>query len=273
VIAMKALSLISRGSRPPLWREARVGLEAAALMRDPILRGDGLRDGRGRPALLIPGFMAGDGSLALMSDWLRRGGYRPSRAGMVANVGCAGREHERLERRLERLVAEQGQRAVVIGQSRGGSMAKALAVRRPDLVCGLVTLGSPHVDPLAVHPLVRLQVEAVSRLGSFGAPGLFKRSCLDGGCCASFWDALAEPLAEGVGFVAVYSRSDGIVDWRACLDPGADEQVEIGASHCGMSVSPAGWRAVAKALDGFSRAEARGRAPKPQRVGKLRRVA
>src|SRR4051812_46545566 len=127
---MKALSLISRGSRPPLWREARVGLEAAALMRDPILRGDGLRDGRGRPALLIPGFMAGDGSLALMSDWLRRGGYRPSRAGMVANVGCAGREHERLERRLERLVAEQGQRAVVIGQSRGGSMAKALAVRR-----------------------------------------------------------------------------------------------------------------------------------------------
>jgi len=100
-----------------------VGLEAAALIRDPILRGEGLRDGRGRPALLIPGFMAGDGSLAPMGNWLR------------ANVGCAGDGHERLEQRLERLVAEQGQRAVVIGQSRGGSMAKVLAVRRPDLVC------------------------------------------------------------------------------------------------------------------------------------------
>jgi triacylglycerol lipase len=270
---MKAVPLISRSSRPPLWREARVGLEAAALMRDPILRGDGLVDGRGRPALLIPGFMAGDGSLALMSDWLRRAGYRPSRAGMLANVGCAGAAHHRLEERLERLVAEQGQRAVVIGQSRGGSMAKVLAVRRPDLVCGLVTLGSPHVDPLAVHPLVRLQVAAVSRLGSLGAPGLFKRSCLDGECCSSFWEDLARPPAARVGFVAVYSRSDGIVDWHACLDPSADEQVEIGASHCGMAVSPAAWRAVAQALDRFGRAEARRRPAKPQRTRKLRRVA
>jgi triacylglycerol lipase len=267
---MKALSV---SSRPPLWREARVGLEAAALIRDPILRGEGLRDGRGRPALLIPGFMAGDGSLAPMGNWLRRAGYRPSRAGMRVNVGCAGAGHERLEQRLERLVAEQGQRAVVIGQSRGGSMAKVLAVRRPDLVCGLVTLGSPHVDPLAVHPLVRLQVEAVSRLGSLGAPGLFKRSCLDGECCASFWGDLSAPLAPDVGFVAVYSRSDGIVDWRACLDPVADEQVEIGASHCGMAVSPAAWRAVAKSLERFNRSEARRRPAKAQRGRKLRRVA
>jgi pimeloyl-ACP methyl ester carboxylesterase len=192
---------------------------------------------------------------------------------MLANVGCAGAEHQRLEERLERLVAEQGQRAVVIGQSRGGSMAKVLAVRRPDLVCGLVTLGSPHIDPLAVHPLVRLQVEAVSRLGSLGAPRLFKRSCLDGGCCASFWRDLAGPLAPGVGFVAVYSRSDGIVDWHACLDPSADEQVDVGASHCGMAVSPAAWRAVATALERFRRTEAARGASKPQRVRKLRRVA
>jgi len=267
---MKALSV---SSRPPLWREARVGLEAAALMRDPILRGEGLRDGRGRPALLIPGFMAGDGSLAPMANWLRRAGYRPSRAGMRANIGCAGAGHDRLEQRLERLVAEQGQRAVVIGQSRGGSMAKVLAVRRPDLVRGLVTLGSPHVDPLAIHPLVRLHVEAVSRLGSLGAPGLFKRSCLDGECCASFWADLSAPLAPDVGFVAVYSRSDGIVDWRACLDPVADEQIEIGASHCGMAISPAAWRAVATSLERFSGSEARRPPAKPRRVRKLRRVA
>jgi triacylglycerol lipase len=260
-------------SRPPLWREARLALEAAALLRDPVLRGEGLGDGRGRPALLIPGFLAGDGSLAPMADWLRRAGYRTARAGMRANVGCAGTGHERLEQRLERLVAEQGQRAVVIGQSRGGGMAKVLAVQRPDLVCGLVTLGSPHVAPLAVHPLVRLQVEAVSRLGSLGAPGLFKRSCIDGECCASFWEALAAPLPAGVGFVAAYSRSDGVVDWRACLDPCADRHVEIATSHIGMAVSPAAWRAVAGALEGFRRAEARRQAATPPRVRKLRRVA
>ena len=37
---------------------------SAALLRDPIFRGDGMADGRGRPVLLIPGFLAGDGSLA-----------------------------------------------------------------------------------------------------------------------------------------------------------------------------------------------------------------
>jgi triacylglycerol lipase len=270
---MKGLSLIPLGSRPPLWREARLGLEAAALLRDPVLRGEGLADGRGRPVLLIPGFMAGDGSLALMADWLRRGGYRPTRAGMRSNVGCAGAGMAALEERLERAVETQGRRAVVIGQSRGGSQAKALAARRPDLVCGLVTLGSPHLRPLAVHPVVRLGVEALSRLGSLGAPGLFKRSCLDGECCARFWDALAGPLPPGVGFVAVYSRSDGIVDWRACLDPSADEHVEIGASHCGMAVSPVAWRAIAESLDRFRRAEARRQPSRPARERRLRRVA
>ena len=228
-------------------------------MRDPVFRGEGLRDGRGQPVLLIPGFLAGDGSLGLMAGWLKRGGYRPARAGMRANVDCSGAALDRLERRLDSIVAAQGKRAAVVGQSRGGGLAKALAARRPDLICGIVTLGSPQLDPLAVHPLVRLQVEAVSRLGSLGAPGLFKRSCLDGECCAGFWEQLAAPCPDGVGFVSIYSRSDGIVDWRACLDPCADEHVEISASHCGMAVHPAAWRAVARALGRFDPSERSGR--------------
>ena len=146
--------------------------------------------------LLIPGFMAGDVSLELMAGWLRRAGYRTTRAGMRANVDCSGAILERLEKRLDWIVGEQGKRAVVIGQSRGGGLAKVLARRRPDLVCGIVTLGSPQLDPLAVHPLVRLQVEAVGRLGSLGAPGLFRRSCLDGECCSGFWEGLVGAAAR-----------------------------------------------------------------------------
>jgi triacylglycerol lipase len=270
---MKGPALIPRSARPPLWREARLGLEAAALLRDPVLRGEGLRDGRGRPVLLIPGFMAGDTSLGLMGNWLKRAGYRPTGAGMRANVNCSGAVVERLERRLDWVVQEQGKRAVVIGQSRGGGLAKVLARRRPDLVCGIVALGSPQLDPLAVHPLVRLQVEAVGRLGSLGAPGLFRRSCLDGECCAEFWAQLAAPVPAGVGLVAVYSRSDGVVDWRACLDPAADQHVEIDASHLGMAVSPAAWRAVAHALERFHREEARRGKARRARVTRLRRAA
>lgn len=245
---MRASALSPFGARPPLWREALLGLDAAALVRDPIFRGDGIVDGRGRPVLLIPGFLAGDGSLSLMARWLKRAGYRPSRAGIVANVNCSGVLVPKLEQRLERLVSEQGQPAAIVGQSRGGTLAKVLARRRPDLVSGIVALGSPQVDPFAIHPVVRLQVEAVSRLGSLGTPGLFKRSCLDGDCCSSFWEDLAAPLPSGVEFVSVYSKNDGVVHWRSCLDPHATKLVEIRASHCGMAVSPAAWRTVADAL-------------------------
>jgi triacylglycerol lipase len=267
---MRAPGLISLGDRPPLWREARIGLEAASLLRDPIFRGDGVADGRGRPVLLIPGFLAGDGSLSMMAGWLKRAGYRPSRAGIVANVNCAGTLLPRLERRLERLVAEQGQRAAVVGQSRGGTLAKVLACRRPDLVAGVVALGSPHIDPLAVHPLVRLQVEAVARLGSVGAPGLFKRSCIDGDCCSSFWEDLAAPLPRGVSLVSVYSKSDGIVDWQSCLDPHATQLLEIDASHCGMAVSSSAWRAVAESLEAFRAVEPRRRPAAGARLRRLR---
>jgi triacylglycerol lipase len=267
---MRASGLIPLGKRPPLWREARFGLEAAALLRDPIFRGDGMTDGRGRPVLLIPGFLAGDGSLLMMARWLKRAGYRPSRAGIVSNVNCAGTLMPRLEERLERLVSEQGQKAAIVGQSRGGTLAKVLARRRPDLTAGVVALGSPQIDPLAVHPLVRLQVEAVGRLGSIGAPGLFKRSCIDGDCCSSFWEDLAAPLPRGVRLVSVYSKSDGVVSWQACLDPHATQLVEIHTSHCGMAVSKSAWRAVADALEELRAAESRRRPARGDQVRRLR---
>jgi pimeloyl-ACP methyl ester carboxylesterase len=254
-----------RSARPPLWREVRLGLEAAALLRDPILRGQGMNAGRGRPVLLVPGFLAGDGSLSVMANWLRRAGYKPRGAGIVSNVDCSAAALRRIEPRLEQLVERHGRRAAIVGQSRGGSLARVLAHRRPDLVRGIVTLGSPLADPLAVHPLVRLQLHGVATLGALGAPRLFKRSCLDGACCADFWTDLAAALPDGIGSVSIYSRSDGIVDWHACIDPAADANVEIAASHCGMAVSPAAYRAVADALEGFEHAEPR-RRPRASRT-------
>src|SRR5213078_2831029 len=119
---------------------SRVGLETAALLRSAVFRGHGVEDGGGQPVLLIPGFLAGDDSLALMTRWLRRVGYQTGKAGMRANVDCSARAVERLEDRLEELVQSQGRRAAIVGQSRGGTLATVLAKRRPDLVSGVVTL-------------------------------------------------------------------------------------------------------------------------------------
>jgi triacylglycerol lipase len=236
---------------PPLWRESRFGLELAGLRRSPIYRGAGMAPGAGHPVMLLPGFLAGDGSLATMTHWLRAAGYRTRRAGIRSNVACSEAACRRLEARLEGLAEITGERVTIIGQSRGGVYARALAVRRPDLVAGIVTLGSPVVSQLRVHPLVLLQVGLVGALGTGRVPGLFSWRCLRGDCCTGFQEALRGPFPEDVGYVAVYSRSDGIVDWRACLDPAA-ELVEVRTSHCGMSVSATVYGEIARALEAFA---------------------
>jgi pimeloyl-ACP methyl ester carboxylesterase len=240
---------------PPIWRESRVGLEWAGLQRSDVIRGAGVPEGDGRGVMLIPGFLAGDGSLATMTSWLRGAGWHTKRAGIRANVACSEAACAKLEERLERLAERTGDRVVVIGQSRGGVFGKALGARRPDLVAGVIALGAPVRSQLAVHPLVLAQVGVVAALGTASAPGLFSVRCLRGDCCAGFRAALRGAFPTEVGYVSLYSRSDGIVDWRSCLDPAADELVEIRASHCGMSVNAGAYRAIAAALRGFDERE------------------
>jgi triacylglycerol lipase len=236
-------------SRPPLWREGgRTGIELARLLRDPVYRDlRGLPDGEDKPVLLIPGFLAGDGTLGTMTHWLRRAGYRTSSAGVRTNVDCSTETIGRVVAKLECLVEKTGQPATIIGQSRGGSLARVIAVRHPDLVESIVALGSPQIGMLSVHPLVLAQVGLVGALGSLGVPGFFSHRCVRGDCCKDFEADLHGEFPENVRYVSVYSRSDGIVRWESCLDPAA-ECVEVTASHCGMAVSAPVYRAIADVL-------------------------
>jgi triacylglycerol lipase len=238
----------SKPHLPPMWRESRMAFEAAGLRRSGVWRGEGVLPGDGRPVLLIPGFLAGDGSLATMTEWLRANEYHTRRAGIRANVSCSEAACARLETRLEAFADVTGEPVTIIGQSRGGVFARALATRRPELVAGIVTLGSPTVSQLRVHPLVLAQVGLVAALGSGHVPGLFSLKCLRGECCDRFRSALEEPFPEHIPWTALYSRSDGIVDWHACVDPEATECVEVRATHCGMALNASVYREVARAL-------------------------
>ena len=202
--------------------------------------------------LLIPGFLAGDGTLSTMARWLETSGWHVQRAGIRANVACSEEACRRLEERLEALSGTARARVTIVGQSRGGVLARALAARRPELVSGIVTLGSPVLSQLAIHPLVLAQVALVAAMGTTGrVRGLFSVNCLRGTCCEPFRGDLARAFPPEVGYVAVYSRTDGVVDWRSCLDPAASDHVEIPASHCGMSVNHHAFRVVAVALRAF----------------------
>jgi triacylglycerol lipase len=191
----------------------------------------------GEPVLLVPGFMAGDYTLGAMSRTLRRRGYRTYRSHITANIGCTLDAAAALEARIESIAIRRGSRVSIVGHSLGGMLARGLAVRRPDLVAGIVTMGSPMLAPGAHHIALTAGVEALVRLSRSGLPGMMSEECVAGRCARQSFEESREPMPPGVGFTAIYSKRDGIVDWRACVDPAA-RAVEVTASHCGMALDP-----------------------------------
>jgi pimeloyl-ACP methyl ester carboxylesterase len=228
--------------------ELRYGWELARLLADRNFVQPARHQVAVPPVLLVPGFMAGDQSLAVLAGWLRRRGSRTARAGIVLNTDCAERAMRGLELRLQRFAERENKRVVLIGQSRGGELARVAAVRNPDCVRALVMLGSPVLDPLSVAPAVLGALRSVARLGGLGVPGMLSMECADGPCCAGFRADLAAALPDGVRAVSIYSRSDGIVSWEMCLDPSA-EHVEVDSSHTGMAVNAQVYRVLAEVLD------------------------
>ena len=244
---MASPSALGGAAALPLRGELRYGLELARLSADrefvrPRRRADA------PPVLLIPGFMAGDGSLAVLRSWLSRRGSATSGSGILFNVDCGERVATQIEGRLYRLAERTGRRVVLIGQSRGGELARVVAVRNPDLVSTIVMLGSPVRDRLNVGPHVLNAVRGVARLGDLGIPGLFSTRCAEGECCSTYRRDLEASIPQGTHAVAVYSRTDGIVCWQACLDPEA-RHVEVRSSHTGMSVNVAVYRVLDEILD------------------------
>jgi len=203
--------------------------------------------GNGRPAMLIPGFLAGDPSLSSMARWLKKGGWEVSRSGINWNVDCTQATVEAVEQRLEAAVAEAGEKALLVGQSRGGAMGKVIAVRRPDLVSTLVTLGSPLNDHFDFHPRVWFGIGVIGGLGELGFPGFLSRDCATGDCCSETRIAYSRPFPDEVRFISFYSRGDTIVRYQACLHNSA-EQIEIGSSHLGMGFDSEVWVRMAELL-------------------------
>lgn len=213
------------------WRaaSARRARRAAPYASGGVLRGD--------PVVLVPGFLAGDGTLALMARTLRAHGFRTYRSHIHANVGCTLNAALQLEARLESIAMRRGTRVQIVGHSLGGMLARGVAVRRPDLVSGIVTMGSPMLAPGAHHASLSASVDVLVRLSRAGVPGLMSADCVRGACARQSFSESRLPMPPDVSFTALYSKRDGIVDWRACVDPLA-EAVEVSASHLGMAFDP-----------------------------------
>ena len=214
----------------------RAGLELASLpLAAPVLalapRGDG------GPVLVMPGFITSDRSTILLRRYLSLIGYDARAWELGRNLGprSVGRSGERLLDRLAAIYQETGQKVALVGWSLGGILARDLARAAPEMVSRVISLGSPFTgNPHATAP-----ARLYERLS--GEP-------LSGAAMQRRLRASVEPLA--VPATSIFSREDGVVPWRNCVEPphARAENIEVHGSHCGLGVNAAVLYAVADRL-------------------------
>lgn len=229
------------------WRETRWQLELARLMVDPVWWGAGVHRGDGSPVLLIPGFLAGDASLSVMASWLRRIGYTPRRSGIAFNVRCADVTVDRLEQLLRHAQLSSGRQVAIVGHSRGGHFARALAVRCPDAVSRVVSLGSGLDDPFDISQLTRRTVESVRRSIARRSPERAAMGCFTAHCSCRYARDYEAPFPESIPLTSVYTKGDGVVRWRSCVVPYA-ECVQVRGSHVGLAFNRHAYRVIGRVL-------------------------
>ncbi len=193
--------------------------------------------GDGHPVLVYPGLGAGSMTTSQLRSFLTRAGFHVSDWGGGVNIGHEGDFDEWLDdlvRTVHQLQAQRdGRKVSLVGWSLGGIFAREIAKRAPDAVRMVITLGTPFA----------------SRAGISKAGTLYQSLNADGSQPGA---TLAARLRQSppVPTTSIYSKSDGIVDWRGCIEKRSalTENIEVDASHLGMVNHPAVLRILAERL-------------------------
>ncbi len=185
--------------------------------------------GDGHPVMVLPGFLAGDDSTLILRRFLTRLGYVVLPWLHGRNTG---KPHlfDGAMRRFYRAHHASGEKVSLVGQSLGGIYAREIAREFPDAVRCVITLGSPFAAEDDEHTAIPLVRQLFELLSEHTAEEMRQRM--------GDHDDPRAPL--GLPSTAVYSRTDGVVAWRACVDREGDltENVEVRASHVGMAMNP-----------------------------------
>src|SRR5690348_9081780 len=220
-----------------MWNPVGVR-ELAALSRDPVLRGRGVPRGDGRAVMLIPGFLSGDWSMLIMSNWLSRIGYQPHVSGINFNIHHSEHLIAGLRKRLAEVREQSDGRVSLVGHSRGGVLAKVLSSRVPDSVEQVIGLGSPFANQFDVAAITNFAVEVAKTAGQLATGRTFHTE-------GRFAHELRQP--PKVPTTSIYTRSDEIVNFRSCLRPDIPA-ISVWGSHNGLVVNPEVYRLLGRLL-------------------------
>ncbi len=225
----------SHQGTPQHWHsliEWRAFLEAATLpVAWPLLAA--APQGDGHPVLLLPGFMAQEGTLVALRLFLQGRGYDVQTWGLGRNIGFQRRHAEALERKIRFLHHRTGRKVSLVGWSLGGVFAMYGAHQAAECVRQVVTLGSPvSVDPEGSQspPLVKALYRMIAHPLGPAVHTMQPRV-----------KALREGRLPPVPISCLYSTSDGVVPPQEATvdsDERTVENIRVAGSHTGLGFNP-----------------------------------
>ncbi|MEO0879662.1 MAG: alpha/beta hydrolase [Pseudomonadota bacterium] len=227
--------------RPPLpyaFMEAARALGEMSMLPAAELPLSMAPAGDGHPVIVCPGFLTSDRATGLLRRFLRSKGYAVFGWNLGRNLG-PGTNGDKIDLLADWVVSvyRQTRRKVsLVGWSLGGVMARELTKQMPDQVRQVITLGSP----IAGQPEASTISWIYERVAG---PVEQSKEML------ALIENLHKPPAT-VPSTAIFTKTDGIVHWRGCIEPEAalTDNIEVYASHCGLGVNPVVYFAIADRL-------------------------
>ena len=244
-------------SRLALLRELRCAIEMPRMLA--ALAATRRDTSRGHRVVVVPGFGGSDRITAPLRRFLCARGYDAIGWGMGTNKAGLDLPHaidklspgwpvepleeyrgegsvpylcDRFGEQVECLAADAP--VTLVGWSLGGYLCREVARDRPERVRHVITLGSP----ITGGPKYTAVADTFRKRGADldYIENIINRR---------------ETQGIGVPITSIFSRSDGIVDWRATIDRADNDvtHVEVRSTHLGMVFNPDVWREIHRAVE------------------------
>ena len=222
-----------RASSLPIWFESLVGVDWGLLHLSPVYFGFGVPRGNGSATIVVPGFLGSDFYLYELYLWLSRIGYKPYLSGIGWNADCLNTLSEKLIATIKKANEETGKKVHLIGHSLGGVLSRSAATQYPELVESVITLGSPfrgvRSHPKVIEMSKKIRERIFAKTDKTDYP-----NCYTGHCNCNAVNALQSYLPNKVRQTAIFTKSDGIVDWKNCRSRAEENNFEVTGTHIGL---------------------------------------
>jgi hypothetical protein len=237
----------TRAHALPILFESLVGVDWTLLHFSPVYYGFGVPKGDNSPTIVVPGFLGSDIYLYELYFWLSRIGYKSYLSNIGWNADCLNTLTDKLIETIKKAYDETGKKVNLIGHSLGGVLSRSAIVQHPELVESVITLGSPFRG-IRSHPRV-LEMSERIRTRIFNADDKTEfPHCYTGHCHCTAVTSLHYGLPEHIKKTAIYTKSDGIVDWNTCLSRNSENNFEVTGTHIGLVYNFQVYKLIAERL-------------------------